>query len=73
MILLPADTHVWLAAGATDMRRGMHGLAALVETTLATNPYLCVELRYVAADREHPADVREIPSLACDVLTDDDT
>ena len=39
MISLPAGTHVWLAAGVTDMRRGMHGLAALVETTLATNPY----------------------------------
>lgn len=39
MITLPADTHVWLAAGATDMRRGMNGLAALVETTLATTPY----------------------------------
>jgi transposase len=39
VIALPADTHVWLAAGATDMRRGMNGLAALVETTLATNPY----------------------------------
>ena len=39
MIALPANTHVWLAAGATDMRRGMYGLAALVETTLATNPY----------------------------------
>lgn len=39
MISLPVDTHVWLAAGATDMRRGMHGLAALVETTLETNPF----------------------------------
>lgn len=39
MISLPAGTHVWLAAGVTDMRRGMHGLAALVETTLETNPF----------------------------------
>ena len=30
---------VWLAAGVTDMRRGMHGLAALVETTLAAQVY----------------------------------
>ena len=30
---------VFLAAGVTDMRRGMYGLAALVETTLAANPY----------------------------------
>lgn len=39
MILLPAGTQVWLAAGVTDMRRGMYGLAALVETTLAGSPY----------------------------------
>ncbi len=39
MISLPAGTHVWLASGVTDMRRGMYGLAALVETTLAANPY----------------------------------
>ena len=39
MISLPAGTRVWLAAGVTDMRRGMYGLAALVETTLADNPY----------------------------------
>src|SRR5882672_2989174 len=31
----PGDTRIWLAAGVTDMRRGMYGLAALVETTLA--------------------------------------
>jgi transposase len=39
VIALPSDTKVWLAAGVTDMRRGMHGLAALVETALATTPY----------------------------------
>lgn len=39
MISLPAGTQVWLAAGVTDMRRGMYGLAALVETTLAGSPY----------------------------------
>lgn len=39
MISLPAGTRVWLAAGVTDMRRGMYGLAALVETTLADNAY----------------------------------
>jgi len=35
----PGDTRVWLAAGVTDMRRGMFGLAALVETTLAEKAY----------------------------------
>jgi transposase len=39
VISLPAGTHVWLAAGVTDMRRGMFGLAPLVETTLLEDPY----------------------------------
>ena len=39
MIGLPMATRVWLAAGVTDMRRGMHGLAAQVQTTLAENPF----------------------------------
>jgi transposase len=39
MIGLPSGTRVWLAAGVTDMRKGMDGLAALVQTTLAENPF----------------------------------
>jgi transposase len=39
MIALPAGTRVWLAAGVTDMRKGMDGLAALAQTTLAQNPF----------------------------------
>lgn len=39
MIGLPLGTQVWLAAGVTDMRKGMDGLAALVQTTLAENPF----------------------------------
>ena len=39
MIALAAGTRVWLAAGVTDMRKGMDGLAALVQTTLAENPF----------------------------------
>ena len=39
MIGLPANTRVWLAAGHTDMRKGFNGLAALVQTALADNPY----------------------------------
>ena len=35
MIALPAGVQVWLAAGATDMRKGFDGLAALVQTQLA--------------------------------------
>jgi transposase len=39
MIGLPAGTRVWLAAGVTDMRKGMDGLAALVQTTLTADPF----------------------------------
>ena len=39
MIALPSGTQVWVAAGVTDMRKGMDGLAALVQTTLAENPF----------------------------------
>ena len=39
MIALPAGVQVWLAAGATDMRKGFDGLAALVQTQLAEDAY----------------------------------
>ena len=39
MIALPTGTRVWVAAGVTDMRKGMDGLAALVQTTLAEDPF----------------------------------
>jgi transposase len=39
LIGLPAGTRIWLAAGVTDMRRGMNGLAALVQITLAEDPF----------------------------------
>lgn len=39
MIALPAGTRVWLAAGVTDMRKGMGGLAALVQTSLEADPF----------------------------------
>lgn len=39
MIALPAGATVWLAAGATDMRKGFDGLAALVQMQLAEDPY----------------------------------
>jgi transposase len=39
MIGLPTNTRVWLAAGHTDMRRGFDGLAAMVQTALADNPF----------------------------------
>src|SRR3546814_5316377 len=39
MIGLPAGTRVWLAAGVTDMRRGFDGLAAIVQSKLAEDPF----------------------------------
>ena len=39
MIALPAGTRVWLAAGVTDMRKGMDGLPELVQSTLAQNAF----------------------------------
>ena len=38
MIALPAGVHVWLAAGATDMRKGFDGLSAQVQTVLGQDP-----------------------------------
>jgi transposase len=39
MIALPSGTRVWLAAGVTDMRKGFDGLAALVQQSLAEDPF----------------------------------
>jgi transposase len=39
MIGLSAGTRIWLAAGATDMRKGFDGLAALVQTQLHEDPF----------------------------------
>jgi transposase len=39
MIALPAGVQVWLAAGATDMRKGFDGLAALVQLELSEDPF----------------------------------
>jgi transposase len=39
MIGVPYGARIWLACGATDMRRGFAGLAAMVQTQLAADPY----------------------------------
>lgn len=39
MIAIPAGARIWLAAGVTDLRRGFDGLAALVQTQLAEDPF----------------------------------
>ncbi|MDR5727614.1 MAG: IS66 family insertion sequence element accessory protein TnpB [Terriglobia bacterium] len=39
MMGLGHGARIWLACGATDMRRGFDGLAAMVQTQLAADPY----------------------------------
>ena len=39
MIGLPTGTHIWIAAGITDLRRGFTGLSATVQTVLEQNPF----------------------------------
>ena len=39
MIGPPANTRIWIVAGHTDMRKGFDGLAAMVQTALAENPF----------------------------------
>ncbi len=39
MIPVPAGTHVWIATGTTDMRRGFNGLALQVQEMLKRNPH----------------------------------
>lgn len=39
MIPLPPSARVYLACGATDMRKGIDGLAVLAQQVLAENPH----------------------------------
>jgi transposase len=39
MLALRTGTRIWIAAGVTDMRKGLDGLAALVQETLKENPF----------------------------------
>ena len=39
MIAPPAGVRVWLACGVTDMRKGMTGLAMLVQQGLVEDPF----------------------------------
>ncbi len=39
MIAMPSGTRVWICAGVTDMRKGMNGLAAIVQTALGERPF----------------------------------
>jgi transposase len=37
MLSVPAGIRIWLVAGVTDMRRGLDGLSALVQTLLSAD------------------------------------
>lgn len=39
MITVPPGTRVYLAVGATDLRKAINGLSVLVETHLEKNPF----------------------------------
>jgi transposase len=39
MIELAGSTRIWIAAGATDLRRGFTGLSAIAQTVLKRSPY----------------------------------
>jgi transposase len=39
MIGLPTGTHIWVAAGVTDLRRGFDGLSAIAQTALEQDPF----------------------------------
>ena len=39
MIAVPTGVRVWIAAGHTDMRRGMQSLALLVQEALKRDPH----------------------------------
>lgn len=39
MIVPPSGVRVWLATGATDMRRGMNSLALQVQEALQRDPH----------------------------------
>jgi transposase len=40
MIVPPSGVRVWLATGATDMRRGMNSLALQVQESLHRDPHV---------------------------------
>jgi len=48
MMLVPAGIKVHMAVGYTDLRKGLDGLAVLVEQVLEKDPFLCVGRDYVA-------------------------
>jgi transposase len=47
-MLLPPGVKVHLAVGYIDMRKGIDGLAMLVQGVLRQDPFLCLGRDYVA-------------------------
>ena len=39
MILVSSSARIWIATGCTDMRKGMQGLALLVQESLGRDPF----------------------------------
>lgn len=37
--MIPTGTRIWVVAGITDLRRGLIGLSAMMQTALQTNPF----------------------------------
>jgi transposase len=51
MLTLPSVSHVYLAGGATDLRKSIDGLAAIVQEGFGLNPFSpCL---FVFCNREH--------------------
>lgn len=44
MIGVPPGARIWLVAGATDLRRGVDGLCALVQSALSEDPFTCGQM-----------------------------
>jgi transposase len=51
--MIPANTHIWIVAGVTDLRRGFTGLSAMVQTALDKNP-LAGDVYQCPFDCTHP-------------------
>ena len=50
MIPVPSGVRVWLAAGVTDMRRGMNGLSLQIQEGMGRDPMLAISTSFVGAE-----------------------
>ena len=55
MIPMPSGVRVWIAAGHTDMRRGMQGLALQVQEQLKRDPH-CGDLYIFRGSPRRPGE-----------------